>query len=64
MKPRCKHCKFWDEMTAHVGKCRRSEPFINEDDFSGIWPETDLMDWCGDYQCDESKPWIDESERE
>jgi DNA-directed RNA polymerase alpha subunit len=64
-QPQCKRCRFWVPQAAEDpnGQCRRFPPTLahtpdQQKDltetgagvFTGVWPETLGVDWCGEFQ--------------
>jgi len=55
----CGTCRFWkraagDDPRGSWGQCRRMPPTVPEvgDDklvHVGVWPHTDIADWCGEW---------------
>jgi DNA-directed RNA polymerase alpha subunit len=67
----CKRCRFWVQQAAEdpSGQCRRFPPTVphtpeQQKDvaesgagvFTGVWPETLGVDWCGEFQAKEPVP--------
>lgn len=48
----CEFCLFWSQLGNGQGLCRRHPPALLPGIVPGIgyWPETDGMDWCGEYE--------------
>ena len=59
MEPKCKDCKFFDDMIMSVGLCRHDTPMMaysDDDPFNAVWPEVNNYDWCGEFQEKETCP--------
>ena len=46
----CGWCRFWlTSIEGEYSQCRRYPPtFVNEEN-QGLWPETFITDWCGEF---------------
>jgi DNA-directed RNA polymerase alpha subunit len=70
-QPECKRCRFWVQQAAEdvSGQCRRFPPAVPHSAeqqkaleetgagmFTGVWPETLGVDWCGEFQVKEPIP--------
>jgi DNA-directed RNA polymerase alpha subunit len=64
-QPECKRCRFWVQQAAEdpSGQCRRFPPAVPHTAeqekalgetgagvFTGLWPETLGVDWCGEFR--------------
>lgn len=70
-EPQCKACRFWlrqapDDLS---GQCRRFPPGLPQTEkqqteleatgagtFTGVWPDTLGVDWCGEFQARAATP--------
>jgi DNA-directed RNA polymerase alpha subunit len=67
----CKACRFWVRQAAEdlSGQCRRFPPSLPQTEkqqaeveatgagvFTGVWPDTLGVDWCGEFQPREELP--------
>lgn len=52
---KCGHCHFWKSFSSHKGECKRYPPRRTNNDTSSSFPETYIMEWCGEYKKDDSK---------
>src|SRR5262245_12731395 len=53
--PRCDGCRFWVEVVATLGECRRFPPLagVRQPTAAGprmYWPLVLAEDWCGEYR--------------
>ena len=53
----CQYCRFWKPLVSQKGKCRRHVPTLSstKSDAIGIWPETSMYDWCGEFEFAETQ---------
>jgi len=50
MERRCDNCEWWDRNEErNGGYCQRFPPQCHPDD-DGMWPWTDVGDWCGEFK--------------
>jgi hypothetical protein len=59
VRKRCNRCGWWESLDAECpdasGLCRRHapKPTLSSElavpSWSGVWPETDGADWCGEW---------------
>jgi hypothetical protein len=50
---KCKDCKWWKKVKtkeAKVGLCKVKSPQNINKYQRGIWPYTDINDWCGEFE--------------
>ena len=67
----CKQCRFWLQQAADdvSGECRRFPPSLAQTEkqqasleetgagvFTGVWPDTLGVDWCGEFEAREAAP--------
>lgn len=52
----CQWCRWWDEYVpddagndADRGECRLHAPLDLDGDGLAMWPVTDQVDWCGEF---------------
>ena len=64
----CESCKFWERLEDSKdgkGHCRVNAPIAvgllsgtppsGQEKFTGIWPRTMPLDWCGEYEAPDRK---------
>lgn len=57
-KQRCETCRWWDTSTTSASNpdvtamCRRRPPAVDDRTGLAMWPMTEDVDWCGEWQQD------------
>ncbi len=51
LSERCENCRWWHERDTMLRtyECRRHPPTAVGDFRRYAWPETDNLDWCGEF---------------